>query len=299
MTAVEDIAHIESLVLISGLSGAGKSTASRAFSDEGFYAIDNLPIALLPNFLALSRNAVERFRKTSVMLDIVSEKQVEQLFRFLSDLPENSSSWQIVFLDAAQNSIIKRYSETRRPHPAFDPEKDKTIADAIQRERGLLQRVKERANVIIDSTKLSPHDLRREVIKTAASFQSSENRPLRVNFQSFGFKYGAPTDCDLLIDVRFLPNPYFVDELRPKTGLDSEVSEYVLKTNEAQEFLQKYSELLQFLLPHYAHEGKAYLNIGIGCTGGKHRSVTIAHELARLTEPQSYLVSVSDRDREK
>lgn len=299
MSNAEDISHIQSLVLISGLSGAGKSTASRAFSDQGYFAIDNLPIALLSNFLSLSRTNSERFVKTSVLLDIVSEQQRERFFEFLEHLPERSQSWQLVFIDASTQSILKRYSETRRPHPTFDPEQDKTISDAIQRERALLQPVREKANIAIDSSELTPHDLRRQILNTIRTLHRGESRPLRVNFQSFGFKFGAPVDCDLLIDVRFLPNPHFVDELRPKTGKDQDVRQFVLDSEESKLFLDKYSDLLNFLLPQYAHEGKAYLNIGVGCTGGKHRSVAIAQELSGRIDSTKFHVSVSDRDIDK
>jgi UPF0042 nucleotide-binding protein len=298
MKSLEDISHIKSLVLLVGLSGAGKSTANKAFSDEGYYSIDNLPISLLPNFLALSRNSPTRFEKTSLLLDIVSEKQREQFFHFLNDLPEDSRSWHIIFLDADVETLIKRYSETRRPHPAFTPNQDKTVKEAILWERKFLQPVRERANIVIDSSRLSIHDLRRSIQRTISSFEIETSRQLRVNFQSFGFKYGAPTDCDLLVDVRFLPNPHFVDELRPKTGCDAEVRDYVLESEEAREFLQRFCDLLTFLLPHYVEEGKAYLNVGIGCTGGRHRSVAIAHKLAEEIDAKRYHVSVTDRDRE-
>ncbi|MCB0328719.1 MAG: RNase adapter RapZ [Bdellovibrionales bacterium] len=295
----EDVSHIRSLVLLVGLSGAGKSTANRAFSDEGYFSIDNLPIALLPNFLALSRSAPERFEKTSVLLDIVSEQQREQFFSFIEDLPIDSQSWQVLFLDASVDELLKRYSETRRPHPATWPEPSRTVQEAITWERELLQPVKERANIVIDSSRLTPHDMRREIRKHISSFEAQTTRKMRVHFQSFGFKYGAPTDCDLLIDVRFLPNPHFHDELRPKTGLEEEVKKFVLDSAEAKEFIEKYIELLNFLLPHYSHEGKAYLNIGVGCTGGKHRSVAVAQHLSSLISKEEFLVSVSHRDREK
>ncbi|NBW40356.1 RNase adapter RapZ [bacterium] len=306
----EDIQHIESLVLLIGLSGAGKSSANRAFSDEGYYSIDNLPIALLPNFLSLSRSNPTRFKKTSVLLDIISEEQREQFIEFIEDLPQDSPSWQIIFLDTDSQTLQKRYSETRRPHPALSSNPPPTsennmslsvtsLPEAIEWERTLLHPLKERASVIIDSSRLSPHDLRRQISSTIASFHKQQGRKLQVHFQSFGFKFGAPTDCDLIIDVRFLPNPHFDEQLRPLTGRDAPVKEYVLGSTVTQEFIERYLNLLEFLLPHYIHEGKAYLNIGIGCTGGKHRSVAIAQELAaRLSSAQCDIRS-TDRDREK
>ncbi len=303
----EDISHFESFVLLAGLSGAGKSTASRAFSDNGYHAIDNLPVSLLSNFLTLSRDNPARFLRTSLLLDVDTTEQCELLLSFINSLDDtnnaaNKRALQVLYLDATTQTIVQRYSETRRPHPVFEPDSDNTLADAIQRERTLLLPIRERANLVIDTSDLTPHDLRRATRRALQAFVSIDSHTqLRVNFVSFGFKYGTPSDCDLLIDVRFLPNPYFHDELRLKSGLNKEVSDFVLNTEDATEFLGKYVNLLQFLLPKYIHEGKAYLNIGVGCTGGQHRSVCIAHELAKLiSSPEdnekSYTVSVTDRD---
>lgn len=304
MSSSEDIQHIESLVLLIGLSGAGKSTANKAFSDEGYYSIDNLPIALLPNFLALSRRTPHRFEKTSVLLDIISDEQRENFIEFIEDLPKSSPSWQIIFLDTDSQTLLKRYSETRRPHPALSQSNSlvsphSSVEEAIEWERQLLHPLKERANVIINSSQLTPHDLRRQIRSTIASFHKKQGRKLEVHFQSFGFKHGAPTNCDLIIDVRFLPNPHFQDTLRPLTGKDAPVREFVLNSPITQEFLTRYLELLEFLLPHYIHEGKAYLQIGIGCTGGKHRSVAIARELASRLSQSDCNISNTDRDCEK
>ena len=300
MSSSEDIQHIESLVLLIGLSGAGKSTANKAFSDEGYYSIDNLPIALLPNFLALSRRTPHRFEKTSVLLDIISDEQRENFIDFIEDLPKSSPSWQIIFLDTDSQTLQKRYSETRRPHPALSPSNNLgSIEEAIEWERQLLHPLKERSNVIINSSQLSPHDLRRQIRSTIGSFHKKQGRKLEVHFESFGFKYGAPTNCDLIIDVRFLPNPHFEDTLRPLTGKDAPVREFVLNSPITQEFLSRYRGLLEFLLPHYIHEGKAYLHIGIGCTGGKHRSVAIARELGSQLSRADCDIRNTDRDSEK
>ena len=293
--------HFESLIFILGLSGAGKSTASRAFSDNGYYAIDNLPVSLLSQFLEQSRSNKARFCKTSILIDIHAEVQATNLLEHIREISESlDKSFQLIFLDSNTDTIIKRYSETRRPHPLFDSSSDITLHNAIQRERDLLIHLKERANVVIDSSKLTPHDLRRSISKISTEIkQESPNAKkelLRVNFQSFGFKNGVPTDCDLIVDVRFLPNPYFDNALREKSGLDQDVSQFVLSSEDAQLFIKKYSELLLFLLPKYVYEGKAYLTIGIGCTGGQHRSVAIASELIKSIPSDEYSVGLIHRD---
>jgi UPF0042 nucleotide-binding protein len=294
-----ELAHIQSLVLIAGLSGAGKSHALDAFEDAGFYALDNLPVALLEQFLALSATHPGKYHKTALQLDIDSRDTLALLTAFLEKLGPAASKVKIVFLDAKTESIIKRYSETRRPHPGFDPNKDKSLEETIQRERSRLTEVRERASFIVDTSTTTVHDLRRELLAYIDSLPAASNRALRVNFLSFGFKYGIPIDCDLVVDVRFLPNPHFIDELREKTGLDAAVSDYVLQSTHAQEFLKHYCALIEFLLPRYAYEGKSYLNIGIGCTGGKHRSVALACALAqRISSPQC-LISVKHRDHQK
>jgi UPF0042 nucleotide-binding protein len=290
-----DFSHLSTVVLIAGLSGAGKSTASRVLSDLGFYTIDNLPIALLPGFEALSRSTPDRFSKTCLLVDVESS---EALDTFLSSLNKSKTpdSMRLIFLDSNTQTLVKRYSETRRPHPAFDAHRDKSLSDTIERERRRLTLLKERANFSVDTSSFSVHDLKRELRTIVESLDHEVSKTVRVNFLSFGFKHGTPFDCDLLVDVRFLPNPYFEDGLREKTGLDKEVQEFVLQKEQAKEFLRRYGALLNFLLPQYAYEGKAYVNIGVGCTGGKHRSVSIAESLAGSISDSSYLVSVKHRD---
>ncbi|MDC0357727.1 RNase adapter RapZ [Oligoflexia bacterium] len=288
--------HISSLVIIAGIAGAGKSTASNVLSDLGFFSIDNLPVALLPNFLEFSQDSSARFSKTCLLLDIDSSQKLKKLLDFLNSFDPLPSNIKLIFLDCATNTIIKRYSETRRPHPGFDPQKDKTLEDTIQRERNRLLPLKEMSHFVIDSSDLNIHDLKRELRVIIDSFAKGIQATLRVNFLSFGFRYGLPPDCDLVVDVRFLPNPYFIDHLRNRTGLDPEVADYVLNTDHAKKFLKKYLALLTFLFPQYTHEGKAYLNIGVGCTGGKHRSVAIATALSNQVDDKNYLVSVKHRD---
>lgn len=295
----EDVSHIKSLILIAGLSGAGKSSASRALSDRGFYAIDNLPVSLLPNVLALSRRSPERFERTSLLVDIHEEDQLQKFFSFLQEVDTPAANVNIVFLEASTDTLIRRYSETRRPHPSFDHSLDNTLEQAILRERAFLAPVREKANLIIDTSELTIHDLRRKVSQASDSFAKQTQQKLRINFVSFGFKYGLPPDCNLVIDVRFLPNPHFEPGLRARTGLEEEVSDFVFSQEDTSGFLDRFHSLLEFLLPRYLYEGKAYLNIGIGCTGGKHRSVALAQKLSERVSGEDFLVSVVHRDIER
>lgn len=283
-------------MLIAGISGAGKSSALDVLADLGFFKIDNLPVALFANFIELSQRFSAKFTRTALLLDIDSREKLEQLMTILRAFQPLPSNIQLLFFDAKTETIVRRYSETRRPHPGFDAVRDKSLEDTVQRERNRLLPFKEIANFVVDTSELNIHQMRKEVISFVESRSKSSTRVVRVNFVSFGFKYGIPIDCDLLVDMRFLPNPHFVDELRDKTGIDPSVVEYVLKSEKTQEFLKRYSELLSFLLPQYVHEGKAYLNIGVGCTGGQHRSVVVAEELRKRIPPGAYLVSVKHRD---
>lgn len=282
-------------MLISGVSGAGKSTALDTLSDSGFFVIDNLPIPLFEDFVALSKLHPARYLRTALLLDIDSQSKLEQLLELFNTL-KRPPHLKLLFLDASNETLIKRYSETRRPHPGFDPSTDKTISDAIQREKNHLSRLRETASVVFDTSAMTVHDLRREIRQFIDTLSLEKSSVARVNFVSFGFKYGIPLDCDLVVDVRFLPNPHFVPELKDKTGIESEVAKYVLESAPAREFISKYLELLDFLLPQYAFEGKSYLNIGIGCTGGKHRSVAIAQKLYESIAPKEYFLSIKHRD---
>lgn len=295
------MSHINSLVLIGGTSGAGKSTALDILSDLGFSVIRNLPIALFSNFLELTKSNEAKYSKTALILDIDTSESLNEFFQVTSKLNDLEGKIYFVFLDSTNETIIRRYSETRRPHPEFEPLTDKTLNDTINRERTRLLPLKEKAHLSFDTTGLNRHDLKRELKKFVDSLSLTTSKYIRVNFLSFGFKWGLPLDCDLVADVRFLKNPHFVDELREKTGLESEVSSYVFESNDAHEFVKRYTELLHFLLPKYVEEGKSYLNVGIGCTGGKHRSVAIAERLAREAdlEKLGYLVSVKHRDIER
>lgn len=288
--------HIHSLILVTGLSGAGKSTAMALLADSGYYVVDNLPVPLLGQFFDLSRGAMARYRNTALLIDVDSKESRSQLLESLGDKSARPANLKVLFLDADTQSILRRYSETRRPHPGFDPAKDKTLTDTITRERARLQPIKEAADLLIDTSSFNIHTLRRELREFLASLGADVKTGIRVNFLSFGFKHGAPIDCDLIMDVRFLRNPHFVEDLRQQDGRDPAVRDYVFETPEANEFLTKYTELLTFLIPKYQHEGKSYLNIGIGCTGGKHRSVAIAEALSKAFSGSPYLVSVKHRD---
>jgi RNase adapter protein RapZ len=296
--------NIGSLILVAGVSGAGKSIAVDALSDLGFYTIENLPVPLLPSFLDLTAKAPERFVQTALCLDIDSRDKQEQLLAMLKSSGQPSGKVQLIFLDCKSEVIVKRYGQTRRPHPGFDSQKDKTLEDAIVREKKRLFALREIADLVIDTSELTVHDLARE-IKAFVEKRSPQAalRTIRMNFLSFGFKHGLPIDCDLVMDVRFLLNPYFVESLQKKSGLDAEVVDYIMQTPAANEFLSRYLDLIESLLPQYVFSGKTYLNVGIGCTGGRHRSVAIAEQLAqkmRLRLPEDrYLVSVKHRDLEK
>lgn len=296
MTTEYNISHIDSLILIAGLSGAGKSSVQNALEDQGYLVVDNLPVALFSNLIEISKTEPEKYKRTALLMLVDNTAKQEALLLALKKLEQFQSKTEIIFLDCSTSIIIKRYSETRRPHPTFNPKKDGRLKDSIERERARLAPIKELANLIIDTSTMNVHELRRRVGVFVENLPRAEKTSLRVNFTSFGFKYGLPRDCDLVADVRFLKNPYFVSRLKKKTGLEKEVQDYVLKEKEAKEFIDKYSELLNFLIPNYIHEGKAYLNIGIGCTGGKHRSVTIAQKLTEATNFSNCVVSVIHRD---
>lgn len=283
------------LIIVSGLSGAGKSTALHFLSDFGFSVVDNLPVPLLHHFLRFASTQPDRYSQLALLPEIATSNQLEELFSVLKASSSDFLNLEILFLDCSNEVIVRRYSETRRPHPAFDPFRDHSLVDAINRERNLLALFSERATLRIDTSALTIHGLKRELKRFSETLLPVPGM-LRLNLISFGFKYGIPTDCDLIVDVRFLPNPYFVQELRRLSGLDEAVQKYVLEQEHTAEFLTRYQELLAFLIPHYIFEGKSYLSVGIGCTGGRHRSVVITEQLAALTASLELLVGVKHRD---
>lgn len=289
------LSHISSLVIVAGLSGAGKSRALDILSDLGFYTVENLPIAMLPELVELAKSDPTKFFRTAVLPDIDSADKIFGLLNYLSSLGGAQEKVFLLFLDSETDTIVRRYSETRRPHPAYSVATDPGIEPAIFREKERLEPLRARANLVIDTTKLTVHDLKRELTAAAKQFLNAKPE-VSVNLLTFGFKHGLPQEADLVVDVRFLPNPFFIDELREKTGLDAPVSDYVLAHKEATEFLDRYSSLVNYLLPHYILEGKAYVTIGVGCTGGKHRSVAIAEALSQMINSSDCRVTVKHRD---
>jgi len=281
------------MVIITGMSGAGKTVAIQSFEDLGYFCVDNLPPTLLPKFLELMKESGSKMNKVALVMDLRGREFFDSLFKALDDLPENS--WvtpHILFLDAKDSTLVTRYKETRRSHPLASKG---LPLEGIGIERELLEEMKGRAQLIYDTSDLKPRELREKILK---QFSSSVQHTFTVNVTSFGFKYGIPIDADLVFDVRFLPNPHYIDHMRPKTGLQEEVSSYVLKWNETQKFLEKLIDLLTFMLPYYKREGKSQIVIAIGCTGGQHRSVTLAEYLAKHFH-QDYHTQVSHRDIEK
>ena len=282
-------------VILTGMSGAGKSTALKMMEDIGFYCVDNLPIPLLEKFVELSELQNAELQKVAVGIDARSGQALDELKNVLDRIKEKGGSYEILFLDSDDSVLVKRYKETRRSHPLAPGERvDKGIA--LERER--LAFLKERADYILDTSQLLTRELKAEIEKIFLKNQDYKN--LFITILSFGFKYGIPVDSDLVFDVRFLPKPYYVEGLRVKTGNDKEIQEYVLQFKEAHEFLDKLTDMIDFLIPNYISEGKNQLVISIGCTGGKHRSVTLANELYKsLAKKTEYGLKIEHRDIEK
>lgn len=282
------------MVIITGMSGAGKTVVVQALEDIGYFCVDNLPPALLPKFVELLKDPDHiTTDKVALVMDLRGREFFEQLGNSLDQLMTTPSIIpQILFLDATDSVLVTRYKETRRSHP-LSP--NGSPLKGIEMERSLLAEVKGRAQLIYDTSNLKPKVLREKIIK---QFRQNEQEGFSVNISSFGFKYGIPIDADLVFDVRFLPNPFYIESMRPLTGLDEEVSSYVLKFNETTEFMTKLIDLVSFMLPQYKREGKRQLIIAIGCTGGQHRSVTLAEYLGNHFKDQ-YDTNVSHRDVEK
>lgn len=279
-------------VILTGMSGAGKSTALKMMEDIGFYCVDNLPIPLLEKFVELSEMQGSEVGKIAIGIDIRSGRSLDKLHSILDRLREKGTAYEILFLDAEDAVMVKRYKETRRSHPlAGDERLDKGIA--LERKR--MNFLKKRADYIIDTSRLLTRELKAELGRIFVEKQDFKN--LFITVLSFGFKYGIPADSDLVFDVRFLPNPYYIENLKYKTGNDKEIQEYVLQYREAHEFLDKLEDMIGFLIPNYITEGKNQLVISIGCTGGKHRSVTLANELyKRLSKRKEFGIKIEHRD---
>lgn len=280
-------------VIITGLSGAGKTHAVRCMEDFGYYCIDNMPPVLIPKFAELCYSSQGKLDKIAVVSDIRSGDMFSQLFGALSEMKKKGFDYEILFLDADDSVLIKRYKETRRKHPLA---LDGRLSDAIALERRLLAEVYKKADNIINTSNLTQQQCRTEL---AAIFQSADYVPLSINVLSFGFKYGLPLDADMVFDVRFLPNPYYIDELKGHTGLEACVSDYVMNFEQSRKFLGMISEMADYLIPQFIEEGKKHLVIAIGCTGGRHRSVTLAEELYKHLLNKGNAVTVIHRDYKK
>lgn len=277
------------LVIITGMSGSGKASVLKAFEDLGYYCVDNLPVQLIPQFAELSTQSSE-IRLTALVVDVREGSRLDMLPGILKSVRRMIPT-KVVFLEASDAVLLRRFSETRRPHPLGG---DSSVKSALKTERRHLSAIRRLSDFVIDTSKFNVHELRAH-IKERFHEQSAE-KSLLVSCVSFGFREGVPEDADLVFDVRFLPNPHFIPEFRPLTGRDARVAKYIRSFPQTREFMKRISDLLVFLLPHYVHEGKSYLTIAVGCTGGQHRSVMIAEELGKNLRHAGYRVKVVHRD---
>ena len=279
-------------VIVTGMSGGGKSTALRMLEDVGFYCVDNLPVPLIEKFVELIAMPNSEVGKVALGLDVRADQPFEDAQKVLEKLKENGYSFEILFMEASDQVLLKRYKETRRMHP-LSP--DGRVEDGILKERKILQDIRSKADYVIDTSKLLTRELKEEIDRIFV--KNEEYNSLMITILSFGFKHGIPADADLVFDVRFLPNPFYIDELKYKTGNDKEVQDYVMSFPEAETFIDKLCDMLSFLIPNYVKEGKYQLVIGIGCTGGKHRSVTLANRLySRMKNKGNYGLKIAHRD---
>lgn len=279
-------------VVVTGMSGGGKSTVLKMLEDIGYYCVDNLPVSLIEKFVELISAPGTDITKVALGLDVRAGQLFQDAANILQRMKETGIDFEILFMDASDNALIKRYKETRRIHPLAA---EGRVEDGILREREMLSGIRSHADYVIDSSNLLTRELKEELDRIFV--KNEEYNSLMITLLSFGFKYGIPVDADLVFDVRFLPNPFYVEELKHKTGNDKEVQEYVLQFEEARHFLDKLTDMLQFLVPYYVKEGKYQLVIAIGCTGGQHRSVTLANELyARMKDQGNYGIKLFHRE---
>ncbi|KRL48364.1 hypothetical protein FD37_GL001495 [Levilactobacillus spicheri DSM 15429] len=279
-------------MIITGMSGAGKTVAMQSFEDLGYFCIDNLPPTLLPKFWDLVRES-GKLNKIALVIDLRSRAFYDEVVRMLNDVAiHGTMQAQVLFLDASDEELVSRYKETRRSHPLA---RNGRVMEGIQRERRLLAPIRQAAQLVIDTTNISPRKLREEIFH---NYETETTQAFHIELMSFGFKYGLPIDADIVMDVRFLPNPYYLPELRDQTGLDQPVYDYVMKQPQTEDFYQQFLKLLESIVPGYKKEGKANLTIAIGCTGGQHRSVALAQRLGQALGNQ-YPVHVTHRDIEK
>ena len=282
------------VIIVTGLSGSGKSVAIRALEDNGYFCIDNLPALLIPKFIDLCEGYNEGITRIALGVDLRAGQFLQALPQVLADMRHAGHHVQVLFFDASDEVLLRRFSETRRPHPLAGEE---PVQEGISRERKALEAMRELADKVIDTTDLNVHELKREMEERFC--QAPYSRSMNVFLTSFGYKYGIPHDSDMILDVRFLPNPYFVSELRAHDGLETEVEEYVLKNEETRTFLDRLYSLLEFALPLYEREGKSSLTLALGCTGGRHRSVVLVEELRKRLGRGKFRIHVKHRDLDK
>ncbi len=279
------------IIIISGRSGSGKSTAIAAFEDAGFYCVDNMPVVLLPEFLKLPIERAAEIAGLVFVMDLREKGFLSEYASVFESLKKNGYKYEIIFLEANEETLLQRYSQTRRHHPLSH---GKSLLEGIRAEKEKLRNLRKRADIVIDTSFYNSHELKAVIFGIAQ--KSEKLSQIRINVMSFGFKYGIPNDADLIIDVRFLANPFFVPELKNLDGEADETKKYILNNNDTRVFLKKYLDLLDYLIPLYEKEGKAYLTIAVGCTGGRHRSVTIARSIFEQINRQGKQVEITHRD---
>lgn len=280
-------------VIVTGMSGAGKSTALKMLEDMGYFCVDNLPVPLIPKLAEILFVPGAEMNKAALGVDIRSGENFQELENVMEELDKKGMQYEILYLESSDDVLIKRYKETRRFHPLSG--NDGRVDEGIRKEREKLKFLKQKADYLVDTSHMLTRELRKELSKIFV--QNKEYNNLYITVLSFGFKYGIPSDADLVFDVRFLPNPYYIEDLRPLSGNDKAVRDYVMDNDKAKEFLRKLVDMIEFLIPNYILEGKTQLVIGIGCTGGKHRSVTLANELYEVLErSDNYGIRIEHRD---
>ncbi len=288
----QDRRSARQLVILTGLSGSGKSTVLKTFEDLGFYCVDNMPVELIPAFADLHVESGDHLRRAALLVDAREGAQLERLPAIYRKL-RRESPVSLLFIDASDDALLRRYSETRRPHPLGQ---DQSVRVGLRRERAMMEPIRRLADVVIETTKFNVHELRHFITER---FKNPQRSPLLISLVSFGYRYGVPTDADLVFDVRFLPNPHFVPSLRKYSGRDPKIVRYLRKFPQTAEFLKRMKALLTYLIPHYIREGKSYLTIAFGCTGGRHRSVMFAEALQKMLASRGFAAKVVHRDVDK
>ncbi len=283
------------LIIVTGMSGAGKSSAASALEDLGFYCVDNIPPLLMPAFIELTQREENGFNNVAIVTDIRGGELFNDINNVLDSIKKSGINYKILFLDANNDELVRRYSETRRKHP-FCEKENITVSRAVIKERALLEKLKEQADYVVDTSKITAGQLKKQII---GIFAEGSTKSLNIQVMSFGYKFGHVNEANLVFDVRCLENPYYIDTLRNLTGLSKEVSEFVMGFEKSQTFAQKMLDFINFAVPLYANEGKSQLVIAVGCTGGKHRSVTFAEIIYKDLLEKGFNVSVTHRDIEK